>query len=124
MIMDYGTNWIQEFWVYKFLTFTFFFSLSELFRNIDSTWEKTKEEGKEYLRAWQQNEPAGSESWLDHLLMMWQMEKLIMLSVPQFPPLLNMYINSIYYLERLIWDEFVKSRKREWCLVYPNNKKY
>lgn len=36
----------------NFLMFTFsFFFVRTLFRNIDPTQEKTKEEGKEYLRA-------------------------------------------------------------------------
>lgn len=37
----------------NFLTLIFsFFFVRTLFRNIDPTREKTKEEGKEYLRAW------------------------------------------------------------------------
>lgn len=49
------------------------------------------------------------------------MGKLIMLSVPQFPPLLNMYINSIYYLERLIWGWICKIQEKESGVWYTQS---
>jgi len=98
----------------NFLTFTFsFFFVRTLFRNIDPTREKTKEEGKEYLRAW-------TTEWAYWVwILTWSLTndvtngKINYALCASVSPLLNMYINSIYYLERLIWGWIFKIQGKQ-----------
>ena len=106
----------------NFLTFTFsFFFVRNLFRNIDPTREKTKEEGKEYLRAW-------ATEWVCRVwILTWSFTndvtdgKINYVLCASVSPLLNMYINSIYYLERLIWEWTCKIQGKQSGVWYTQS---